>query len=653
LCTSYVCNLSYYNIKLSSNIVYCSHNNLVRKINSYKGDVILSSDPLDIVLGLSIGRRRLNRQDMFMLVIPIYYRDNNMRFVYDHMYEYSISTISDIICKDLNTNCETILLYDITMSMYFLDTRVNYDDILLHTMLTHMDFFPRERNVVNRGNSAKLVHLTSLSHINVKNYTMESITLSNMLDIDFMSDYTLVNIKVKDNDIISKIMLDISDLITYICNDHISYNNKTIITSTKHMRSIVSDLFVQRFSRESANRIAMIDECVVDYYRNEGYHVLEYESRFYMSVTKGKYIGLKTNRLPNKNIYKYIPAVYNKDHSKIEGTNTYNYLHKISGTNSRNVSSHNLVRELNPWEFSIAPNCVLNMLHGYERETCIRVGVPSSMSMLCNHTVTDDMFVLCKQELPHLTSLQIRDMWYSHDNWHYAKYLYRLLEHLFNANVVILDDRRDHVVVMDYSDIFRYVWNPVGTSMLLLLRTRLSEYKIGYEIICHSSNNILVDDDKFLYNYGMMSKLSSCSRFVPINRLDVQLQYLNSEGKCVLYKSYDGSLVGCLSAPVISDYIDISLLPSALSDHLDGIRQEINIILHDIRYSSVSNYSYDVVVDIFGRKYYRSEMLDKDYIPQVLLESTNVNVVDCEDEVYGDFSIIKFDDKYLYYMLLD
>lgn len=640
--------LSLLNIILSERIKYCCYKTFVRKTSDYNDKIITPTND-DIVIGFCIGRRRMNRQDLFKKIIPIFYKDKIISFIYDYMYEYSINDMVNIICNSLNISYQPITLTNINIKMFFVNTIVDCNNILLHTMTSLIDFFPRERNAISKRNNAKIVHISSSSDITIKTLHMDSVTLSNMLDIDYMTKYTLVNIKITNNNMIQYVIDSTSDFISSVSNI-VSQHSNNLVTSMKHMRTIASDLFVQRFSRESSKKMAIVDPSHVDYYKSQGYSIILYESKYYMSTNKDMFIGLKSNRLPNSSMYKYIPAVYKRDHSKIPGTNTYNYLNNIFVTNRRNTSSHNLVRELGPWESSVAPNCVLNMLSGNDRSKCVRVGVPGSISNLYNATIPDHVFSLCKQELPQMSSDQIRDLWYQYDNWHHIKYLYRILEELLCINVMILDDMRDHVVLVGYKELFRYIWNSNGSRMIIFLRTRLSEYKIGYEIISYNRRSIIISDNNYLFNYCICNKLSSCARYSKIKDYNIDLQYLNYEGKCIGYIS-DGKFVTCYSAPVSAKYIDISSLSSALSEFL--LDRQINTVLYNVDGFSNNGNSYDDVVIVSGNRYYRSDLLDNNYVPQVLLDNRYViNLVTDEKDIFGTISIIKYENNYRYYLLL-
>ncbi|KAI9294624.1 hypothetical protein K502DRAFT_330546 [Neoconidiobolus thromboides FSU 785] len=108
--------------------------------------------------------------------------------------------------------------------------------------------------------------------------------------------------------------------------------------------SIKDDLFVNNYSRNvgyiravrdvterPVSHFEILSDKQLYYTQGVGVRVkgIAYVGRKFICNNPKMFIGMKLNTLPNMHQYPYIPTCYEKDHSIIKGTSTYNYIHDI------------------------------------------------------------------------------------------------------------------------------------------------------------------------------------------------------------------------------------------------------------------------------------------------------------------------------------
>jgi len=171
------------------------------------------------------------------------------------------------------------------------------------------------------------------------------------------------------------IIYSLSNCLSYIINNpnntEAIYNNilsydpriEEEIFSRKlfKLRKEKPDLFISQFTRECSRAPTIVTREEARRLIEEGYSVIRYPKHpdpkgvFYVAP-KGMYVGLKTNRLTNKDIYPFLPNCYITDHLKNPGTKAFQYYYR--GLNvPKESSSHrvsNIIKQLKSWSQGIA-----------------------------------------------------------------------------------------------------------------------------------------------------------------------------------------------------------------------------------------------------------------------------------------------------------
>jgi hypothetical protein len=259
----------------------------------------------------------------------------------------------------------------------------------------------------------------------------------------------------------------------------------------KELRKIEPDLFINNYTRECP--ILPVVDVHVD---KERYQYLEYHGVSYRAPD-GYYVGLKKNRLPNKDKFEYLVTCYKTNHMIRRNSITYKYL-----TNTP-------VDE---------PSKLLSF------SECVR------------QVVTDVNSVdksVCKQEL-----------WYRDDIDDSDDSCYRYLEEVYKCNIIVVTTYKgeSRIYIPDHRD--EYIWDPNPYKKCLVVNKvfppKYTNQKVRYQVAVSS-----LEECKEL----IKKKLAITCRGSRVSTKDPKYQYLNSSGKCVTVVDEDGREERCYCRP--------------------------------------------------------------------------------------------------------
>lgn len=331
----------------------------------------------------------------------------------------------------------------------------------------------------------------------------------------------------------------------------------------ERLRKINPALFTYNYTREGMLP-TFVPEDKISYYRDRGYTIIKYPkedtplSFNYMIEKDGYFVGLKRNRLSNKNKYPLIVTGYKTNHLNRPRSITYNYYNSdISHVpQKRDRKKFKIVYE----EEELAFPKYLEEFLEYKR---IRRASHSSFLKLISFIFKYDYSLLilklkenksqlnlCKQDLPNESYLEIMKII---DQDRYTDKLYRLIEEIFDCNIIILSYNSSISRIFDIPTTrFPYIWNIQKEKTLILIKT----YKLIY-----SEEIFIFDFVKYKDNFLFDSSDALCSKLIHdkkkitdrgIDAIPESIsQYLDDYGRCVqTYDEINDKWVICRSQPL-------------------------------------------------------------------------------------------------------
>lgn len=246
--------------------------------------------------------------------------------------------------------------------------------------------------------------------------------------------------------------------------------SKTRINTLDQLRSCVPELFVNNYSRECPILPVLIPEDEAQNLAEAGVRVILYPlpydpkvSRYYTAPDE-YFVGLKKNRLPNRNMFTHLITCYDKDHMLRKSSETYIYYHakKSLGEDGSGKSTNKVIsslRSLARDKLGPLPNKLLSVLNIGSREYN-RIGVTEGTSSLlgavlfsmgCGSDLSDEYLSklregldttylsVVSQDIPNISldkaARLLTDARYILE----ARYFYKYFEDLYGVDIIIID----------------------------------------------------------------------------------------------------------------------------------------------------------------------------------------------------------------------
>jgi hypothetical protein len=288
------------------------------------------------------------------------------------------------------------------------------------------------------------------------------------------------------------------------------FDVKEIDNETNKLRMLrkeVPDLFICNYSRECPILpIIANDDDIINK------KCLFYEGVYY-TAPYGYYVGLKRNRLLNKDKYRYLVTAYKTDHSIRTNTATYEYLYnKNTDVTKKNPKN----------KYNIKSGIYFEEKHKYDNfGECIEIIFGSF-----KHSNVD----ICKQELWYMDNIEINK---NIDGELY----YRCFEEKYKCNIILLVySKGDYTIsIPHHKD--KYFWNIINSKYCVIIIKVLSPYHMNekeyYEIACSKGSYIYNINNNNICKQLLDEKLSMTYRGIPPKMKNIYAQYINIYGKCV------------------------------------------------------------------------------------------------------------------------
>lgn len=534
------------------------------------------------------------------------YRDH---FMFEEKNEENIADVMiDQICKVIKVKHSQMLRTNMKMSLEF-ETKENWDQSVIVSMIN-------EHQLIK-----KIISISELKRTLHKNnvIVVYCLTAKCFFYYDTTNKFKIKISGVKDSNHMNMLIA----IMTYFLNIYDKQYQKYYYDSTKlkrkskvskninknksirkekkidTLRNKLPELFVYNYSRECHILPIMIESKQdVQKYIEMGRAVIKYPlkgkyKRWYTSPSNDYYVGLKPNRLPNKDLFEYIVVCYTSNHMNRISKETYNYYigrNYIKLKNSRDINTLKILEDGRKGPISSLLETELN-IKGYKRLgtggsfiNCVEyaLGIKRSNFMkILNIKKEKGILNVVKQELWNMSDEDIynnvKDYLYSIDGTIY----YRLFEEIYKCNIIIIEIENNGKYKMSIPPYKRYyIWGPCKWDKYIVIvkntRKLYHNAEIFYELIIYDDDNTasFTKDNPFISK--LIEMKASCENVYDnelISRKNVLSQFINDDGKCCLVHTKYGELKRCDIRPLYCPIVNTCkyLSPNSLiKNHIKG-----------------------------------------------------------------------------------
>lgn len=341
------------------------------------------------------------------------------------------------------------------------------------------------------------------------------------------------------------------------------------------LRRRLPELFANNYTRECHNLPVMLDtEQEAEEYRKLGRLVIKYPldgkySKWYTSPTDDLYVGLKINRLSNKDKFKYIVNCYSSNHYNSPNRETYTYYQGSDGAKKEPAASLITLKILSPGRRGPLPIAmtVEHNLEGYTRLgtggpfiDCIAhaLGIdPKKFLRLVRKGAKNGLLNVVRQEIWSKSNEEILDEIADVDNLNGIEY-YRLFEEVYEHNILLVEiGHRGKYAVTIPPCKGKYIWEPCKGKYIIVVKNEKKLYEenlVSYELVTKRKKMVFGKDDPLVSAIVSFKLVHTIRSDIGAN--DIKEQYITEHGKCNIVVTKDG-MTKCNSRPLYRPILDV------------------------------------------------------------------------------------------------
>ena len=410
----------------------------------------------------------------------------------------------------------------------------------------------------------------------------------------------------------------------YVADNEGSFASKSSIAEgIKQLRKELPELFVNNYTRECPILPIMVSEEETRILRSQGFSVILYPkevsskySRYY-TAPDGYYVGLKRNRLSNRNLFPCLVTCYILDHMKREGSETYKYYNGVSTDDM--LHKH----KLRPVPKAIA----LLYSNNHSDTSYYRKKAVSFISALEQATGSEIVFgehsvsISEYSNLPLYPQVTRQEMWDKSDTeimniiincscYGYGSSVYRYFEEMLKVSihVVVIRDGTFEPLIPKHKGV--YIWDAPYMEHVVIFETFKTTYgktSCSYEYLVkisrpnsgnRNANRKNVEHHKFHSEDSMirsilLQKYSKSQKPTLSVGVDAKEQLIDNFGKCREITMYDGSKIQTFTRPLT---IAVTPDPTCFFDShirkMNKIKLEMGVELTDLSKRSTTKIIY-------------------------------------------------------------
>lgn len=341
-------------------------------------------------------------------------------------------------------------------------------------------------------------------------------------------------------------------------------NASSLAEGIKQLRAELPELFVNNYTRECPVLPIMVSNEETENLEKIGKRVVLYpkESKYarYYTAPDGYYVGLKRNRLSNKNRFPFLVTCYLLDHMKREGSETHKYYVEPGSTNViKPVKSR-------PVPKSIAMLCATECFGetSYHRKRAD--SFVSALELATTSKIPEGVLPWCPQ-------IAKQEMWDRSDDdimkiirvdscYGQGSNVYRYFEELLKVSIhviVIINGKFEPLIPRHRHT---YIWEPSYSEHVVIFETFKTTYgktSCSYEYLVEGGSNKSVQhkcektrftQENNIVNSVIKHKMSESQKPRDFGDLELFEQLIDNKGKCREVTTLDGQKIPTFTRPL-------------------------------------------------------------------------------------------------------
>lgn len=412
----------------------------------------------------------------------------------------------------------------------------------------------------------------------------------------------------------------------YVEDNEGSYAS-SIAEGIKQLRKELPELFVNNYTRECPILPVMVSEEEAKLLQNKGVRVILYPypenqkySRYYTAQPEtGYYVGLKRNRLSNRNLFPCLVTCYLLDHMKRVGSETYKYYNKsdadvqlLHKNKLRPVpKSIALLYSNSPLDTSYYRKKAVSFISALEQSTGTKIGESDNSDNSYTSCVSKCMTwcpQVTRQEMWDKSDTEIMNIIMNNSCYGYGSSVYRYFEEMLKVSihVVVIKDGKFEPLIPRHKQM--YIWDAPYMEHVVIFETFKTTYgntSCSYEYLVRVSrpssangNKRNVEHHKFSSEDSMirsilLQKYSESTRTSQYSENNTKEQLIDNWGKCREITMYDGSKIQTFTRPLT---IAVTPEPTCFFDShirkMNKIKSEMKVELIDLSKRSTTKIIY-------------------------------------------------------------
>jgi len=501
-------------------------------------------------------------------------------------FSVELSKWSSVVMEDIITNNKTFSRL-VTISNGIMEDYLNLETLQRNRRLICLVHHLQTKCIFRYSDNNLIVSVIALS---VDEYTVTSsiALMSCLLDVYYE----------KFDEIYPK----------YFPNVHRSSKKKSgkYRSAISDLRDRLPEFFTNNYTRECHHLPIMLDtEEEAKEYIKMGRLVLKYPlegkySRWYTSPSDKLYVGLKINRLANKDVFKHLVTCYTSNHYDSPGRETFMY---YRGNKRRKKETKEQLKTLRILTLGRTGPLPTPLTMEYGLEGYYRVGTGGSFVGCLSQALGFDLDDLSKKISSNinkgLLNVVRQELWNKSGNEILngldfknldGVMYYRIFEELYECNIFIIEiGQRNRYNISIPNCKGNYIWEPYQANKYVVIvkntRKLYDDIITSYELVIRSGKSVFRIKDP-LVSAVMSFKLAHTVRS-EVEEKDVKSQFITEYGKCnmVLIRN---KVVKCNSRPLYKPIMANELVKhnSIMYNHLVKTNRQ------DLWVSSTSKYLY-------------------------------------------------------------
>ena len=375
----------------------------------------------------------------------------------------------------------------------------------------------------------------------------------------------------------------------YVEDNEGSYAS-SIAEGIKQLRKELPELFVNNYTRECPILPVMVSEEETHLLRSKGIRVILYPypndpkySRYYTAQPEtGYYVGLKRNRLSNRNLFPCLVTCYLLDHMKRVGSETYKYYNK-SDADVQLLQKD----KLRPVPKSIALLYSNNPLDtSYHRKKAVSFISALEQSTGTTIKVFDWCPQVTKQEMWDKSDTEIMNIIMNNSCYGHGSSVYRYFEEMLKVSihVVVIRDGKFEPLIPRHKQV--YIWDAPYTEHVVIFETFKTTYgntSCSYEYLVRVSrpssangNKRNVEHHKFYSEDSMIRSIlfQKSSESTKIGHYSDTLSK-NADTKCNLTQLSKNADTKCPSESQVCEISESVFSPGRIVNSYEGAKEQL------------------------------------------------------------------------------